>query len=77
MNLDDMIRRAKSDLARYARGVRGSRQRVFRMYFWIVRMNSLGSRPQVGRSLAEVDAFVLELMRRDNPGFTPDLAQFS
>jgi hypothetical protein len=74
MKVSDMNERAKADLARYARGMRGSRQQVFRMYFWIVRMNSLGRRPQVGRTLAEVEAFVLDLMRRDNPGFTPDMA---
>jgi hypothetical protein len=37
-------------------------------------MNSLGRRPQVGRPLAEVDAFVLDLMRKDYPGFTPEVA---
>jgi hypothetical protein len=74
MNLNDMNRRAEADLARFCRGFRGSNQRIFRMYFWIVRMNSLGRRPQVGRSLAEVDVFVLNLMRHDYPGFTPELA---
>ncbi len=47
---------------------------MFRAYFWLVRMNSLGSRPQVGRSLAEVDAFVLDQMRQRYPGFTLELA---
>jgi hypothetical protein len=73
MNLSDMIAQAVRDLARFARGVRGSQQRMFRMYFWVVRMNSLGSRPEVGRSLAEVDAFVLDQMRQRYPGFTAEL----
>jgi hypothetical protein len=74
MNLNDMNRRAEADLARFRPGARGSNQRIFRMYFWLVRMNSLGHRPQVGRSLAEVDVFVLDLVRHDYPGFTPELA---
>jgi hypothetical protein len=44
-----MIAQALRDLARFRRGVRGSQQRMFRAYFWLVRMNSLGSRPQVAR----------------------------
>jgi hypothetical protein len=74
VKLNDMIAQALRDLARFRRGVRGSQQRMFRAYFWLVRMNSLGSRPQVGPSLAEVDAFVLDQIRQRYPGFTPELA---
>jgi hypothetical protein len=35
MNLNDMIAQALRDLARFRRGVRGSQQRMFRMYFWL------------------------------------------
>ena len=37
------------------------------MIWWNVRMNSLGRRPEAGRSLAEVDAYALKLMRDFSP----------
>ena len=74
MKHSDMIRQGKGELARYIRGTRGSLQRLFRMIWWNVRMNSLGRTPQVGRSLAEVDAYALKLMRDFYPDFGPTLA---
>ena len=69
-----MIAQTKGELAAYRKGVHGSLQRRFRMIFQIVRMNSLGRRPQMGGSLAEVEALVLDTMRRDSPDFSPDIA---
>jgi hypothetical protein len=43
------------------------------MVFWLVRMNSLGREPQLGRSLAEADTFALEITRAEHPEFTPAL----
>jgi hypothetical protein len=74
VKLNDMIAQARRDLARFGFGTRGSEQRVFRMYFWLVRMNSLGRAPQVRRSLAEVDALVLEQVRQRFPRFVPEMA---
>jgi hypothetical protein len=74
MTLRQMLDQTLLDLARYAKGMRGSLQRKFRMIFFLVRMNSLGRRPQVGRSIEDVEAMALELMRGDDPGFTPELA---
>jgi hypothetical protein len=68
-----MNAQAKRDLSRFARRVRASLRQRFRMVFGLVRMSSLGRRPEVGRPLAEADTFALEIMRTDYPGFTPDL----
>jgi hypothetical protein len=74
MKGNEMLGQAKRELARYVRGPRRSLQRRFRSIWWMVRLNSLGRRPQVGRSLAEVDAYALAAMRSEYPGFTPELA---
>jgi len=46
---------------------------LWKMVFWLVRMNSLGREPQLGRSLAEADTFALEITRAEHPEFTPAL----
>ncbi len=74
MTLQELNDKTCRDRARYARGARRSLQRKFGMIFTLVRMNSLGCRPQVGHSLETVDAYALELMRMEHPGFTPELA---
>jgi hypothetical protein len=65
----NLARLSKPELARFPRGATGSLQNLFRMVWWNVRMNSLGRKPEVGRSLAEVDDFALQLMRSHYPGF--------
>jgi hypothetical protein len=74
MNLTDMISQSWHDLALSRGRMPGSRQRAFRVYFLLVRMNSLGRRPPVGRSLVDVGAFVLDEMRQRYQGFTPEMA---
>ena len=69
-----MIDIARNEFVRFPRGTRGSLQNLFRMIWWNVRMNSLGRRPEAGRSLAEVDAYALKLMRDFYPDFGPTLA---
>ena len=74
MTFREILDQALRDLARYAKGVKGSLQRRYRMIFFLSRMNSLGRRPQVGRSAEDVEAFALALMRQEHPEFVPELA---
>ena len=74
MNLNDMTSQARHEMARPHRVARGSQQRTSRMRSSLVRMNSPSRRPQLGQSLAEVDAFVSGPMRQSYQGFTPELA---
>ncbi len=73
MTLQELNDKTCRDRARYARGARRSLQRKFGMIY-AGADNSLGCRPQVGHSLETVDAYALELMRMEHPGFTPELA---
>ena len=74
MTFREILDQALRDLARYAKGVKGSLQRRYRMIFFLSRMNSLGGRPQVGRSVEEVEMFALSLMRQEHPEFKPEVA---
>jgi hypothetical protein len=66
-----MISQDKREIALIPRGLPRSPQNEYRMAFWDVRENSLGSRPQVGSSLQDVGTFTLNLVRQRHPSFSP------
>jgi hypothetical protein len=67
--------RTKQELSRYARGSRGSPQRMFRMYLWMGMRNFYSSnRWSESPTREAVIAWVIAATRERYPGFEPEEA---
>ena len=66
---------AKTELAYYPRGPRGSDQNLMRMAFVLARRNALGRRPQIARNVDASHSVALRVVRRGNPDFTPKCSE--
>lgn len=66
---------AKTELAYYPRGPRGSDQNIMRMVFVLARRNALGRKPQIARNVDASHQVALRAVRRGNPDFAPMCAE--
>jgi hypothetical protein len=49
----------------------GPAQNMYRMVYERARLNGLGTRAEVGLNPGDAHAFALQVVREQNPGFTP------
>jgi hypothetical protein len=66
---------AKTELAYYPRGPRGSDQNIMRMGFVLARRNALGRKAQIARNVDASHEVALRAVRRGNPDFAPVCAE--